>query len=125
MVAKVDGNKDPKRTKWLLPVQPYMTVIEAKKSSSLTQNTQAQLVAQVLTLDFCEYSSQLYVLLQWVLMVAVQLEALALESSLIRSHGPFTTLSHTKGQRRVETCINQRSCSLLTPSRRGLFYVRP
>ena len=62
MIAKVDGNKDPKKTKWLVPVQPYLTVIEAKKSSTLSQNAQAQLVAQVLTLDYCEHSSQLYVL---------------------------------------------------------------
>jgi hypothetical protein len=62
MVAKVNGNKDPKRIKWLVPVQPYMTVIEAKKFSTLSQNAQAQLVAQVLTLDYCEHPSQLYVL---------------------------------------------------------------
>lgn len=64
MIAKVDGNKDPKKNKWLVPTQPYLTVVEAKKSSTLTQNAQAQLVAQVLTLDYYEHSSKLYVLLQ-------------------------------------------------------------
>lgn len=62
MIAKVDGNKDPKKNRWLVPVQPYLTVIEAKKSSTLSQNAQAQLVAQMLTLDYSEYSSELYVL---------------------------------------------------------------
>lgn len=62
MIAKVDGNKDPKKNRWLVPVQPYLTVIEAKKSSTLSQNAQAQLVAQVLTLDYSEHSSELYVL---------------------------------------------------------------
>ena len=44
MIAKVDGNKDPQKTKWLVPVQSYLTVLEAKISSTLSQNAQAQLV---------------------------------------------------------------------------------
>ena len=60
MIARVDGNKDPRKNKWLLPVHPYLTVLQAKKSSALNQNSQAQLVAQVLTLDHCE-NSKLYV----------------------------------------------------------------
>ena len=61
MIAKVDGNKDPKNNKWLVPVQPYLTVIGATKSSTLSQNAQAQLVAQVITLDHSEHSSELWV----------------------------------------------------------------
>jgi hypothetical protein len=62
MIAKVDGNKDPQKNRWLVPVQPYLTVIEAKNPSTLSQNAQAQLVAQVLTLDYFEHSGELYVL---------------------------------------------------------------
>jgi len=60
LIANVNGNKDPKKIKWLVPVQPYLTDIEAKKSSALSQNAQIQLVAQVLTLDHCESSGILY-----------------------------------------------------------------
>ena len=60
IIAKVDGNKDPKQTKYLIPVQPYLTVMVAKKSSTLDQNAQAQLVAQVLTMDHQEHASYLF-----------------------------------------------------------------
>jgi len=60
MIARVDRNKDPQKNKWLVPVHLYLTVNKAKKSSALNQNAQAQLVAQVLTLDYCE-NSKLYI----------------------------------------------------------------
>jgi len=41
MIAKVSGHKDPKKHEWLVPIQPYLTIIEAKKSSTLSQNAQA------------------------------------------------------------------------------------
>ena len=55
MATKVPENR-------VLATQPYMTVIEAKRSSALTTSATAQLIAQVLTLDYTERSSSLYVL---------------------------------------------------------------
>jgi hypothetical protein len=62
-LSKPKPSKIPQyHLRWLVPVQPYLTVIEAPKSSTLSQNAQTQRVAQVLTLDYCELSSQQYVL---------------------------------------------------------------
>jgi hypothetical protein len=62
MLAKVDGNKDLLKSKRVLATQPYMTIIEAKRTSALNTSATAQLIAQVLTLDYTERSSSLYVL---------------------------------------------------------------
>jgi len=57
MLAKVDGNKDLQESKRILATQPYMIVIKAKRISALTTSATAQLIAQVLTLDYTERSS--------------------------------------------------------------------
>lgn len=59
-LARVDGNKDLRKSKLVLATQPYMTVIQAKRTTALNTSAIAQLIAQVLTVDYTEQSSSLY-----------------------------------------------------------------
>jgi len=58
MLARVDGNKDLRVHRIPVAKQPFLLVIEAKRKSALNANAIAQVVAEVLTLDYMERSSE-------------------------------------------------------------------